>query len=111
VNGRPLKLLIDVPTDPAGVAALRRDGRFEVDCIDPPAEEARAIDPARLRDVDVLFCTFPPSNFAGLQALRWVQISSTGYSQLFGLDLTARGSAPPTPAAASTCPLASGAPP
>jgi phosphoglycerate dehydrogenase-like enzyme len=39
----------------------------------------------------VLFCTFPPSNSADLRNLRWVQISSTGYSQLVGLDLVAHG--------------------
>ncbi len=49
------------------------------------------IDAARLHDVDALFCTFPPTNFADMRALRWVQISSTGYSQLLGLDLAARG--------------------
>jgi len=91
VIDRPLRLLIDVPADPAAIAALCQSGRFEVDCLESPAEEVRAIDPARLRDVEVLFCTFPPSNFADLAALRWVQISSTGYSQLLGLELPARG--------------------
>ena len=47
--------------------------------------------PARLADADVLFCTFPPTNFAEMRKLRWVQIASTGYTQLFGLDLPARG--------------------
>jgi phosphoglycerate dehydrogenase-like enzyme len=59
--------------------------------MDVPEEKVRAIDPARLSAVDALFCTFPPSNLGDMTALRWVQISSAGYSQLFGLDLAARG--------------------
>ena len=86
-----LKLLIDVPTEPQRLAALRESGRYDIDVMDPPAEVVRAIDPGRLRDVDALLCTFPPSNFGDLRQVRWVQISSTGYSQLFGLDLPARG--------------------
>src|SRR5206468_840958 len=85
------KVLIDVPVEPIALEALRDSGIFEIDCMDPPAESCRAIDAARLRDVDVLFCTFPPTNHADLAALRWVQIASAGYSQLFGLDLSGRG--------------------
>jgi phosphoglycerate dehydrogenase-like enzyme len=86
-----MKLLIDVPAESGALAALRASGRHEIDCLDPPAETARGIDPARLRDADVLFCSLPPTNFADAAALRWVQLASTGYSQLFGLDLLARG--------------------
>ena len=84
-------MLIDVPVEPTALMALRECGCFDVDCLDPPAETARAIDPARLYDVDALFCTIPPINFADLRTLRWVQIASSGYSQLFGLNLAARG--------------------
>ncbi len=44
-----------------------------------------------MRGAEVLFCTFPPTNHHELSALKWIQIASTGYTQLFGLDLTARG--------------------
>lgn len=86
-----MKLLIDVPIEPPALAALRESGRFEIDILEPPAEVARHVDPARLRGVDALFCTFPPTNFADADALRWVQLASTGYTQLIGLDLPARG--------------------
>lgn len=91
MSGRPLKLFVDVPVDAAALAALRAPTRCEIDIIDPPAEAARRIDPARLREVDVLFCTFPPANIDDMPALRWIQIASAGYSQLFGLDLPRRG--------------------
>lgn len=86
-----MKLLIDVAVEPAALAALERAGTFAIDCITPPVEAARSLDPARIADADVLFCTFPPTNFADMKAVRWVQLASTGYSQLFGLDLPARG--------------------
>lgn len=84
-------MLIDVPVDPERLAALRESGRFEIDVVDPPLEVARTIDAARLRHVDAMLCTFPPTNLSDAKALRWIQIASTGYSQLFGLDLAGRG--------------------
>jgi phosphoglycerate dehydrogenase-like enzyme len=86
-----LKILVDAARDPAAVDALRREVRCDIDFMDPPVEEPRRIEPARLRDVDVLLCMFPPTNHPDLYALRWIQIASTGYTQLFGLDLPARG--------------------
>ena len=86
-----MKLLVDVPVEPAVLATLQQSGRFQIDCVTPPAETKRPLDPARLRDAEVLFCTFPPENFADLRALKWIQLASTSYTQLFGLDLPARG--------------------
>ena len=54
-----------------------------MDCIEPPEEKTRELDPSRIRDADVLFCTFPPSNFDVMTRLKWVQIASTCYTQLF----------------------------
>jgi phosphoglycerate dehydrogenase-like enzyme len=85
------KILVDVPVEPAVLAALQESGSFEVDLIAPPAETARPLDIARIADADVLFCTFPPTNFADMPALKWVQIASTGYTQLLHLDLPDRG--------------------
>ncbi|MBI4626382.1 MAG: D-2-hydroxyacid dehydrogenase [Verrucomicrobia bacterium] len=86
-----MKILVDVPVEPAALAALEKSGPFEIDVITPPMETARPLDAARIADADVLFCTIPPTNFADLRALKWVQIASTGYTQLLGLDLPARG--------------------
>jgi phosphoglycerate dehydrogenase-like enzyme len=88
---KPIKILIDVAAEPAALAALQGSNAYAIDVIEAPAEHVRALDPARLAEIEVLFCTFPPQNFADLRALKWVQISSTGYSQLFGLDLPGRG--------------------
>ena len=86
-----MKILIDVPVVENALAALRQPGRIEIDCIEPPEERARALDPARIRDATVLFCTFPPTNLGDMRSLQWIQIASTGYTQLVGLDLPGRG--------------------
>ena len=85
-----MKILIDVAVEPAALAALRQAGLHDIAVITPPAEVARPIDAAQLKGVEALFCTFPPTNAAELRELEWIQLASTGYSQLFGLDLPAR---------------------
>jgi phosphoglycerate dehydrogenase-like enzyme len=86
-----MKILIDVPVDEGVLVRLRATTPCEADCLIPPAEKARVVEPSRLKDVEVLFCTFPPTNLADMPALRWIQIASAGYTQLFGLDLPAKG--------------------
>ena len=85
-----LKLLIDVPVEPAALEALQATGTFTLDVITPPLEIARPLDSSRIADADVLFCSIPPTNFGDMKSLKWVQLASTGYTQLFGLDLPAR---------------------
>ncbi|MES2694687.1 MAG: D-2-hydroxyacid dehydrogenase [Verrucomicrobiota bacterium] len=86
-----MKILVDVPPHPDVLATLQRAGHYEIDCMTPPAETAREIDPARLKDVEVLFCSIPPKNFAEMNAVKWVQIASAGYTQLFSHNLPTRG--------------------
>jgi phosphoglycerate dehydrogenase-like enzyme len=81
-------ILIDVPVHPSGLAGIPG---VALDLYEQPEERSRALPAERLRDVEILFCTVPPSNFADLERLRWIQIASTGYSQLFGLGLNERG--------------------
>lgn len=86
-----MRILVDVPIAPDALAALSAGGRHQFDCLTPPAEHARKLPAAQLRDAEVLFCSVPPANHAELRALSWIQIASSGYTQLFGLDLPARG--------------------
>ncbi|HNC23655.1 MAG TPA: D-2-hydroxyacid dehydrogenase [Opitutaceae bacterium] len=86
-----MKVIIDVPVVEPALSALRGLPGVTFDCITPPEEKARPLDPARIGDADVLFCTVPPSNLAEMRRLRWIQIASTGYTQLFGLGLPERG--------------------
>jgi phosphoglycerate dehydrogenase-like enzyme len=85
-----MKLLIDVPPDETALDKIRAAGH-SVDCLVPPSEKPREVDPARLTQAEVLFCSFPPVNFADMKAVRWVQIASAGYTQLYAHNLPARG--------------------
>lgn len=86
-----MKIVIDVPVEDSVLASLQAQGRHRFEVQTPPAEAARALPPELIADADVLFCSVPPSNHAAIRALQWVQLASTGYTQLFGLDLPARG--------------------
>jgi len=44
-----------------------------------------------LRDAEILFCEYPPSNFTDCGRLRWIQLDSVGFAQLYGLGLPQRG--------------------
>jgi phosphoglycerate dehydrogenase-like enzyme len=87
----PTRLLIDVPVEDAALEALQASGRFTIDVVNPPAEKLRPLETERIAETDVLFCSIPPSNFAEMKKVKWVQIASTGYTQLFGLGLNERG--------------------
>jgi len=86
-----MKVLIDVPAEPAALNRLREGSTHVFDLVVPPAEVERELPAERLRAVDVLFCTYPPTNLVDMPALRWIQIASTGYSQLFRHALPSRG--------------------
>jgi phosphoglycerate dehydrogenase-like enzyme len=86
-----MKVLIDVPVEDATLARLRASGRHHFEVLTPPAEAVRPLPKELVADADVLFCTYPPTNHREMAAWKWVQLASTGYTQLFGLDLPARG--------------------
>ncbi len=86
-----MKIIVDVPVNPAALTELRASTPHEFVVINPPAEVKRELPAETIADADVLFCTFPPVNHALMRRWRWVQIASASYTQLFGLDLPARG--------------------
>jgi phosphoglycerate dehydrogenase-like enzyme len=86
-----MKIVIDVAAHPPALAALQKRTDCKIEVIDPPEERSRALDPKLIEDSSILFCTLPPTNHAVMTNLKWIQIASVGYSQLFGLDLPARG--------------------
>ncbi len=86
-----MKIVIDQAVHEPALAALKKVAGCQIELIEPPEEKAREIEPARIKDADVYFCTVPPTNHAVMQKLQWMQIASVGYTQLFGLDLPARG--------------------
>jgi phosphoglycerate dehydrogenase-like enzyme len=86
-----IRLLVDVAVHQPTLARLRALPGVEIDLVDPPEERRRPLPAERLRAADVLFCSLPPENHSDLVRLRWIQLCSAGYSQLFGLGLAGRG--------------------
>jgi phosphoglycerate dehydrogenase-like enzyme len=92
-----MKIAIDMPAFEPGLNALKSLGGIAVELLPeqrplsgPVLEATRVVD-ARIADANVLFCTHPPRDLDAMTALQWVQISSTGYSQLFRHRLPERG--------------------
>lgn len=87
-----IKILADCRTDPAAAERLAQTAGIDlVFSPDPVDNRPRLLEPALIADVDILLCTFPPQNLDTMKRLRFLQITSTGYSQLFGLGLVKRG--------------------
>jgi phosphoglycerate dehydrogenase-like enzyme len=84
-----IKILVDVPVEPDMLAQLKTYSSLEIEVI-PFSDDERELPVDQIEDVEVLFCTVPPANCSKMQRLRWIQIASSGYSQLFPHDLPAR---------------------
>ncbi len=85
-----LKVLVDVRVNSAALEKLQGMSGVNVTVV-PFADTMRELPREVLQDIEVLLCTFPPSNFEDLEKLRWIQIASSGYSQLFRCHLAAKG--------------------
>lgn len=86
-----MNIIIDAAVHEPAFAVLKQQTDCHFKLIDPPEERPRELSAELISDADILFCTFPPTNHAVMQKLKWIQIASVGYTQLFGLDLPARG--------------------
>lgn len=87
----PMRVLVDLPVCADALSRLQSMAGVSVTIIERPEEKTRALPPELIRDVDVLLCTFPPENFEEMKALKLIQIASSGYSQLFALNLEKKG--------------------
>jgi phosphoglycerate dehydrogenase-like enzyme len=86
------RILVDFPTLPDTLEQLRTIPDVQVDVVaDPGMSGPLTLPAARLADVELLLCTFPPKNLEDMPDLRFIQISSSGYTQLFGLGLVEKG--------------------
>lgn len=86
------KILIDNPVHTASLERLRATGKVEIALVDTPhTSEPGQVSEELIENAEVLYCTFPPTNLDAMTALKWIQISSVGYSQLYGLNLPQRG--------------------
>jgi phosphoglycerate dehydrogenase-like enzyme len=72
-----------------GIAGLELHLLPEVEVT--PVPRAAEVPADLVADIEAMFCTYPPVNLEKMRKLRFVQISSAGYSQLIGLGLAERG--------------------
>ncbi len=85
------QILIDVRLNEAAFALLQALPGVRLIVADPISEHVRPLPQEVLAGTEILFCSEPPSNFEDMTALRWIQLSSSGFEQLLGWKLPDRG--------------------
>jgi phosphoglycerate dehydrogenase-like enzyme len=89
---KPLQVVVSMAVHEATLARLRDRLPTGSDIKFLPWTHRSEPAPAEiLREAEVLLCEYPPSNFADCARLRWIQLNSVGFSQLYGLGLPQRG--------------------
>ena len=86
-----IRVLVDVDLSEDTLSELRAMPGVQLDLANPIQETARPLPAEQLSPVQVLFCTFPPTNTDDLRSLEWVQLASVGYEQLLPWNLPGRG--------------------
>ncbi|MCM8814767.1 MAG: D-2-hydroxyacid dehydrogenase [Candidatus Omnitrophica bacterium] len=85
------KIFVDMAVEPTFLNKLKQIKEVSVDIVEQWTEQQRKYPCDRIEDVEILFCTFVPTNFSDMKKLKLIQISSSGYSQLFGIGLVEKG--------------------
>jgi len=80
-------ILIDVPLIPDALDRLNQIPNLKISVTNPPEERLRPLPPALLQSQHILFCMFPPENHQDLDSLKFIQINSSGFTQLTPLKL------------------------
>ena len=83
-------ILIDVPSHLASLNKLKQIPNLTISYTDPPEESLRKLPAALLRQQHILFCMFPPENHQDLNALQFIQVNSSGFTQLQPLNLASK---------------------
>jgi len=87
----PVRILVDLPAAAESLRRLQSMPGVLVVQVESPEERRRALSAELIENVEILFCTQPPTNFDDMKALKLIQIASAGYAQLFGLGLAEKG--------------------
>ena len=86
-----MKVMVQVPVHEPSLDRLRALPGVSVNVLPSPAnEDVRPLPVSIIQDVDILFCAIPPANIAEMNSLKFIQITSSGYSQLYDLGLPER---------------------
>jgi phosphoglycerate dehydrogenase-like enzyme len=87
----PVRILVDLPAAAEGLRRLQSMPGVLVVQVETPEERRRALPTELIDNVEILFCTQPPTNFDDMKSLKLIQIASAGYAQLFGLGPVEKG--------------------
>jgi phosphoglycerate dehydrogenase-like enzyme len=79
-----MNILIDMPVYAPALKKLRDMPGVNVQIVNQPEERVRLLSKELIADCDAIFCTFPPENHRDMERLKFIQISSAGYTQLIG---------------------------
>lgn len=86
-----MNIFIDTPIYEPGLARLKALPGVNVTVADPITDE-RVVRPAdELREIDALFCADVPENLSDMKALKWIQITSSGFEHIIPHNFPSRG--------------------
>jgi phosphoglycerate dehydrogenase-like enzyme len=85
-----INILIDMPVASEQLKQLQSIPDVNVEMI-PFRETSEPLPAAVAKDIDIIFCTFPPTNLQDCVSLRLIQIGSVGYNQLVNIGLAEKG--------------------
>lgn len=88
MNKSITNILIDVPIETDALDKLKQIPNLHLSFTDPPEERIRKLPPELLNNQQILFCMYPPQNHHDLDSLQFIQINSSGFTQLEPLKLT-----------------------
>lgn len=84
-------ILVDMPAKAEAISHLQSLPDVSIRLVDAEEEKSRPLPADIIRDVHILFCTYPPLNFSDMKSVEFIQINTAGYSQLYGLGLVEKG--------------------
>jgi phosphoglycerate dehydrogenase-like enzyme len=84
------RVLIDYIIDSEYLSRLMAAKGVSVATI-PPSEIKRPLPLEVVEGVQILLCSYPPENFSDMVSLELIQLTSSGYGQLFDLGLVEKG--------------------
>ena len=87
MNQTSINILIDVPIVSEALDRLKQIPNLKISFTDPPEERLRPLPLSLIQNQDILFCMFPPENHQDLDSLKFIQINSSGFTQLAPLKL------------------------
>lgn len=87
-----MNILVTLKEDSAGMQRLKALPGMHITHAQVDDDDDQYTLPAEmLREQHVLFCECPPKNIGEMQSLKFIQISSVGYSHLYNLGLVEKG--------------------